>query len=347
MWCTKAQLGIWVHFSLYYASTVHWVDCNVLLYSASECRKMDPLCTVQYTQCNILGEFQGVARSFWTLLHWAGAVICSRLYFQCKSRLHWPELEDLGCIKLRKKPPSCNSSSNNGASGNISDYYDQPKCWCRNFFSVWWKRKDWGWSQSSPTILSDPTLRSNSIHPNPSQLNPLQPISPIPPGNIHLFETVVFACTDKGCVLRSTPSKHLWQVVLPCPHTSRLLQPPLPHPNQLRCAVYFASKGRKLKQKVKWQRGGWGWFMRGGEHCTLFQFIEMRFQIDPKSIEKSRMRMVYVRGGIARRLTRSHHKRHMSPQVFQPAQTPERPKLRFLRSFWDFSGNFWGFSGNF
>ena len=65
------------------------------------------------------------------------------------------------------------------------------------------------------------------------------------------------------------------------------------------------------------------------------------------------MRMVYLRRGNARsQPTRSHHKRHMSPQVFQPAgQSSQsldsvrwedfwgrfRELLRLSRNFWDHS----------
>ena len=79
---------------------------------------------------------------------------------------------------------------------------------------------------------------------------------------------------------------------------------------------------KRRQEKVKRQRGGWGWFMRGGGHCTLSQFTEMQFQIHPKSIEKRRMRMVYVRG----HCTSLHQ---ISPQA--PYVTTSHPDSRVAK----------------
>ena len=78
---------------------------------------------------------------------------------------------------------------------------------------------------AQPSYLIRPSDRIQSI---PIQVNSIlsnQYLRFHPEISIRLKQ-LSFACTDKGCVLRSTPSKHLWQVVLPCPHTSRLLLPP-------------------------------------------------------------------------------------------------------------------------
>ena len=72
----------------------------------------------------------------------------------------------------------------------------------------------------------------------------------------------------------------------------------------------------------------------------MSQFIEMQFQIDPKSIEKSRMRMVYVRGALhvaSPDLTASaicHHKSFSQPRL-QSSQS-----LDFQKPFGAFQGTF-------
>ena len=247
--------------------------------------------------------------------------------------------------------------------------------------SAWWKRMDWGWSQSDPTILSEPTLRSNSIHPNPSFNSILsdQYLRFHPETSICLKQ-LAFACTDKGYVLRSTASKHLWHVVLPCPHTSRLLQPPFPIP--INWAVQFTLQAKARNSSKKWndkeedmwggghctlsqiirmqfthkvlKRGGWGWFIwGGGGHCNSlrgnFKFTQKLYKIRiriwgwgwfiwgvgalhvssilSKNKEDEDEDGLYEEGGIARRLTRSHRKRHMSPQVYQPAPDPRVAKV--------------------
>ena len=145
-----------------------------------------------------------------------------------------------------------------------------------------------------PSLPIWSTLRSNSIHPNPSQLNPLQPISPDPPRNIHLFETVgICLHRQRMCIEVNSIETPVTGRAATLSSYIKAPSAPLPHPNQLRCAVYFASEGRKkwndteehedglweeediarclnllrcnskLTQKVS-KRVGWGWFMWGG-----------------------------------------------------------------------------------
>ena len=173
---------------------------------------------------------------------------------------------------------------------------------------------------TQPSYLIRPSDRIQSILIRVLTQSCPTNISDSTPKKSICLKQLSFACTDKGCVLRPTASKHLWHVVLPCPPMSRLLQlPPSPSQSIELCSLLckqrqeIQAKSEMTKRRIceeegiarclnslrcnskfnqnVFRRGGWGWFIWGG--------------------------------GIARRLTRSYRKRHMSPQVCQPAQTPE------------------------